>query len=207
MIRLLLTSGRGPAECRIALAKVAQALTSEADAVGIDWDFVGGKDPDGLGPGSGLLVLHGEAADTFARGWVGSILWTSPSPVRPHHKRKNWFVGIVKLGAAPEVRQTVSEGDVRIETMRAGGPGGQHQNKTESAVRAIHLPTGLTVTVRQERSQARNRAVAIERLGALLRAKGELDALADRQSTQAEHDRLERGRPVRRFLGPGFRPA
>ena len=52
----------------------------------------------------------------------------------------------------------------RVDTFRAGGPGGQHQNTTESAVHLVHEPTGLTVTARDERSQHRNRALALARL-------------------------------------------
>lgn len=52
----------------------------------------------------------------------------------------------------------------RVETFRAGGPGGQHQNTTDSGVRLVHEPTGIRVVARRERSQHRNRAVALERL-------------------------------------------
>jgi len=52
----------------------------------------------------------------------------------------------------------------RVETFRAGGPGGQHQNVTESGVRLVHLPTGVRVVAREERSQHRNRALALQRL-------------------------------------------
>ena len=58
-----------------------------------------------------------------------------------------------------------------IETFRAGGPGGQHQNKTESAVRLTHRPTGVVVTARESRSQHRNRACALDRLRAALRER------------------------------------
>lgn len=206
MIRLLLTSGRGPAECRIALARVCASLVDEAEAAGVEIDCVAGDAPDRHGPGSMLLVLHGEGADLLAKAWTGTIRWTAQSPVRPHHKRKNWFVGVVRLGPPPETPRPIATHDVRIETLRAGGPGGQHQNKTESAVRAVHLPTGIAVVARQERSQMRNKALALERLAALVRAGSELEVIADRQSAQAAHDQLERGRPVRSFRGPDFTP-
>lgn len=54
--------------------------------------------------------------------------------------------------------------ECQVETFRAGGPGGQHQNKTESGVRLTHLPTGITVTARESRSQHRNRKTALVRL-------------------------------------------
>ena len=54
--------------------------------------------------------------------------------------------------------------ECRVETFRAGGPGGQHQNTTESGVRLVHLPSGLRAVAREERSQHRNRARALERL-------------------------------------------
>ena len=58
----------------------------------------------------------------------------------------------------------------RVETFRSGGPGGQHQNRTESGVRLVHLPTGIRATARDERSQSRNRALAIARLREKLKA-------------------------------------
>jgi len=64
----------------------------------------------------------------------------------------------------------------RVETFRAGGPGGQHQNMTESGVRLVHLPTGVRVTARTERSQHRNRALALGRLRARLEQRNKRDA-------------------------------
>jgi len=63
----------------------------------------------------------------------------------------------------------------RVETFRAGGPGGQHQNVTESGVRLVHLPTGVRATAREERSQHRNRALALERLRARLEQRNRRD--------------------------------
>ena len=64
----------------------------------------------------------------------------------------------------------------RVETFRSGGPGGQHQNTTESGVRLVHLPTGVRTSSRQERSQHRNRALALQRLRARLEKRNERDA-------------------------------
>jgi peptide chain release factor 2 len=60
----------------------------------------------------------------------------------------------------------------RVETFRSGGPGGQHQNVTESGVRLVHLPTGVRVIARDERSQHKNRARALRRLRAKLEELG-----------------------------------
>ena len=58
--------------------------------------------------------------------------------------------------------------DCEVSTFIGGGPGGQHRNKTASAVRLVHLPTGVTVTATERRSQLRNRSAALERLRAVL---------------------------------------
>ena len=101
----------------------------------------------------------------------------------------------------------IPEPELRFRASRAGGPGGQHQNKTESAVRAVHVPSGLSIVAREERSQHRNKALALDRLAALLMLQGELAAIAARSEAHATHDQLERGRPVKRFKGADFRCA
>lgn len=204
MTSLLLTSGRGPAECRIALSKVLTVMAAEAAAMGLDLDVATGTAPDAHGPGSAVVNIEGTDADAFARSWTGSVLWVARSPVRPHHKRKNWFIGVFQLPQSEAAPLSLEVADVRFEAFRAGGPGGQHQNKTESAVRAVHIPTGLAVVSRSERSQHRNKAAALRRLGALIRLGNDIAALAAIQEQHTNHDRLERGRPVRRFQGEDF---
>ena len=207
MIRLLFISGRGPAECRIALVKALEVLRREAEEAGLDLDIARGDAPDRYGPGSAVAIIQGDGEEAFAKSWIGSILWVAASPVRPHHKRKNWFVAVSQLPAQAAQSAILDAGDVHFEAFRAGGPGGQHQNKTESAVRAVHKPTGIAVVSRDQRSQHRNKALALERLAELLRLGEELTKMSDLHQMNSEHNKLERGRPVRRFKGGEFLPA
>jgi peptide chain release factor len=190
----------------MALANTLAVLARDAAAAGLAFHVATGPDPDGHGPASAIALLEGADAEAFASSWIGSVLWVVRSPLRPHHKRKNWFVGIFKLGVSPPAPVRLDPVDVRFETFRGGGPGGQHQNKTESAVRAVHRPTGLAVVVRDERSQHRNRATALKRLATILRLAAEFAAMTERHAVQLGHDRLERGRPIRTFHGVNFLP-
>ncbi len=80
-----------------------------------------------------------------------------------------------------------------VDTFRAGGPGGQHQNTTDSAVRLKHLPTGVTVTCRQERSQHLNKRICLERLRAKLETLSErpTERKPTRPSRAAKQRRIE----------------
>jgi len=101
-------------------------------------------------------------------------------------------------------QSSLDQSDVRFDTFRAGGPGGQHQNTTDSAVRATHIPTGLSVVARDERSQHRNKQAAIARLHGQLAAQTDLEVATSKKETNLSHHRLERGNPVRCFKGDRF---
>ena len=103
---------------------------------------------------------------------------------------------VAVLPLAQDVDIALNESDLRIDTMRAGGAGGQHVNKTESAVRLTHLPTGTVVLVQDERSQHKNKARALALLKARLfdleREKAAAARAADRKSQVGSGDRSER---------------
>ena len=105
-------------------------------------------------------------------------------------------VTVAVLPEAEEVDVSVNEADLRVDVYRASGAGGQHVNKTESAVRITHLPSGIVVAMQEERSQHKNRAKAMKILRARLyeqqRAQMHDSRAADRKSQVGTGDRSER---------------
>ncbi len=200
-IHLLATTGNGPVECRIALKSLLASLKAEAEAVGCTFEATAARAPDAHGPASAIVTISGDGATMLAKGYCGSIRFIFKSPVRPGHKRQNWFVGVrpVELADNPQDAGAPDPRDIRFETLRAGGPGGQHQNTTDSAVRATHVPTGVTVICRDERSQHRNKATAIRRLQMALQLLVERQARNAKTALFLANKELERGNEVKVF--------
>jgi len=203
-ILLVLSAGSGPEECAHAAALTLQALQKEIEErknekttlqiIEIEPSRIKGNIR------SALVAIEGEQVQSFADSWTGIIQWIWNSAYRPNHKRKNWFVS-VKLFAEPAAGELFSPLDVRFETARAGGPGGQYVNKTESAVRAVHIPTGKSAVARGERSQSLNKKIALARLSSMFQKEQEEREDKYRSTMRHSHWELERGNPIRVYDG------
>jgi peptide chain release factor 1 len=103
---------------------------------------------------------------------------------------------VAVLPEVEEVDVDINENDLKIDTMRAQGAGGQHVNKTESAIRITHMPSGIVVMVQEERSQHKNKAKAMTMLRAKLydaeKSKRDSERAAERRGQIGSGDRSER---------------
>ena len=151
---------------------------------------------------SATFIVHGRFAYGLLATERGVHRLVRMSPFDSQHRRQTSFASIDVTPFLEDVSSEVEidEKDLRIDTYRSSGAGGQHVNKTDSAVRLTHLPTGIVVSCQNERSQHQNKAKALQILGAKLAERARAERRAELDALSGERVDNAWGNQIRSYV-------
>ncbi len=198
---LSLHSGAGGTDAMDWVEMLCRMYTRWAERRGYSVEILDMLPGEEAGLKSVSFLVKGNYAYGYLRGEKGVHRLVRISPFDASGRRHTSFASVDVLPDFEEdVEVEINPDDLKIDTFRSSGAGGQHVNKTDSAVRITHLPTGIVVTCQNERSQHSNRLVAMRILKAKLLALKEEERRKEIESLRGPHKEIAWGNQIRSYV-------
>lgn len=198
---LTINAGAGGTDAQDWAQMLFRMYTRWTERRGYKCDVVDYQDGEEAGIKSATILVNGEYAYGYLKAEIGIHRVVRISPFDSNARRHTSFTAVY---ASPQIDDDIdveiNEADLKVDTYRAGGAGGQHVNKTESAIRITHMPTGIVVQCQNDRSQHKNRATAMKVLKSKIYER-ELEIRQEKtDKANAEKKKIEWGSQIRSYV-------
>ena len=196
-----LNPGAGGLEAQDWAEMLMRMVLRWAERREFDVEFIEELPGEGAGIKSATFVVKGEYAYGYLRAEAGIHRLVRISPFDANARRQTSFAAIfVTPEIDDDIEIEVRDEDLRIDTYRSSGAGGQHVNKTDSAVRLTHIPTGIVVACQNERSQHKNKATALKVLKSRLYEQELEKQRAEKEEIAGSKQKIDFGSQIRSYV-------
>jgi len=194
-------SGAGGTESCDWASMLLRMYARWAEAHEYDIEIIDSLDGDEAGIKSATFTVSGLYAYGYLKSETGVHRLVRISPFDANRRRHTSFASVEVLAEVDDdIVVEINDADLRVDTYRASGAGGQHVNKTSSAVRMTHIPTGIVVQCQGERSQHKNRAAAMKLLRAKLYNHYEKERQAELEAQRDKQEEIAWGSQIRSYV-------
>jgi peptide chain release factor 2 len=200
---ITISVGQGGVEAQDWVEMLMRMYLKWAERKGFETEIIETSPGEEAGLKSATFIVRGPRAYGLLRSEHGVHRLVRISPFDQNHRRHTSFALVEvmpELESSDENAVVINPSDLRIDTYRSTGAGGQHVNKTDSAIRITHLPTGIVVTCQNERSQMKNRETAMKVLKARLFQRQQQEAAEQRDQIRGQVMPAEFGSQIRNYV-------